>query len=125
LNVKVDRLVVFTAVSWFGLWVHELHRVPSLLGFTPDGDLFMLAIAARLAYWWQRSRSTSAAAALLAYGLINLAGGTQSVLPLGWLPFQPAQTLSHYAVHAVYAACQVPLIAGAALQLRRPAAAAR
>jgi hypothetical protein len=40
--VKIDRVGVATAVSWLGLWVHELYRVPRLLEFTPDGDLFML-----------------------------------------------------------------------------------
>jgi hypothetical protein len=118
--MSVDRLVVCTAVSWMGLWVHEVHRVPQLLGLTPDGDLFMLVIAAGLAYWWMRTHGTAPAAALLAYAVINLVGGVLSVLPLGWLPFQPEQSGSHYAVHAAYALCQLPLlfVSGAVL-LRR------
>ena len=90
--------------------MHEVHRVPSLLGLTPDGDLFMLPIAAGLAIWWSRSRGASAAGALAAYAIVNLVGGLVSVLPLGWLPFTPEQTLAHYSVHFVYAACQVPLL---------------
>ncbi|HEY8735732.1 MAG TPA: hypothetical protein VIO62_01670 [Candidatus Dormibacteraeota bacterium] len=44
------------------------------------------------------------------------AGGVVSVLPLPVLPFIPAQTLSHYTAHAVYAGSQLPLIA---LAIRR------
>jgi hypothetical protein len=108
--MKLDRVLVCTGVSWLGLWAHELHRVPALLGFTPDGDLFMLAIAAGLAYWWHRTHAQGAVVALFAYAAINLIGGGLSVLPLGWLPFAPAQTASHYAVHTVYAVCQLPLL---------------
>lgn len=125
-RVKTDRLVVASGVSWLGLWTHELHRVPALLGFTPDGDLFMLVIAGALACWWAVSRSRSSAAALLAYAAINLVGGGLTVLPLAWLPFRPEQTVDHYAVHAVYALCQLPLLyASASALLRRTPAAAR
>lgn len=117
--MRLDRVVVGTGGSWLGLWLHELHRVPALLGFTPDGDLFMLPIAAGLAYWWHRTRARGAAGALLAYGLINLVGGVLTVLPIGWLPFRPEQTLQHYAAHAVYAICQLPLIVVAARELSR------
>ncbi|HEV2028051.1 MAG TPA: hypothetical protein VGS16_05895 [Candidatus Dormibacteraeota bacterium] len=54
--MKIDRVVLAMLVSWVGLWVHELHRLATLLGFTPDGDLFMLAMAAGLAFWWSRLR---------------------------------------------------------------------
>jgi hypothetical protein len=119
--MRFDRLTVCTALSWFGLWVHELHRVPSLLGFTPDGDLFMLVIAAALAYWWLRSRSIGAAGALLVYAVVNLVGGFLTVLPLSWLPFQPEQTVDHYGVHLAYAVCQLPLIVVSTQQLVRRA----
>jgi hypothetical protein len=115
--MRIDRLVLAVAVSWLGLWVHELHRAPALLGITPDGDLFMLLVAAGLAFWWHRTRATRAVTSLFAYAAINLAGGVLTVLPLDWLPFQPAQTASHYAVHAVYAACQLPLLWLTATQL--------
>lgn len=122
--MKIDRLIVCAVVSWLGLWIHEVHRVPALLGFTPDGDLFMLLMVAGLALWWSRTHASSAAAALLVYAVINLVGGVMSVLPLGWLPFRPEQTLDHYAVHAVYAVAQLPLTAVAAQKLLRPAQSA-
>jgi hypothetical protein len=37
-------------------------------------------------------------------------GGLLSVLPWPFLPFLPEQTPQHYGAHAVYAACQVPLL---------------
>lgn len=115
---RIDRVVLAAAISWFGLWVHELHRVPGLFGFTPDGDLFMLPIAAALATWWVRSHSAAALIALAAYGAINLVGGVLSGLPLGWLPFVPEQTAAHYLVHVVYASCQLPLLTLAAARIR-------
>ena len=117
--MRVDSFVAATSVSWFGLWVHELHRMPRLLGLTPDGDMFMLVIAAGLVYWWVRTHGTAPVAGLFAYAAINLVGGSLTVLPLGWLPFQPQQTWSHYAVHAVYALTQLPLLFMSAAALPR------
>lgn len=117
--MKFDRLVIGTVVSCFGLWVHELYRVPALLGFTPDGSIFMFAIGGGLAYWWHRSRSRGAAASLAVYAAISLVGGFLTALPLDWLPFKPEQTVGHYAVHFVYAICQLPLLVFASLELVR------
>jgi hypothetical protein len=94
--LKIDRVVVATAVSWLGLWAHELHRVPRLFGLTLDGDLFMVPIAVALAIWWSQSHGTAAAGALAAYAGVNLAGAIVMVLPLGWLPFVPDQSIAHH-----------------------------
>ena len=42
------------------------------------------------------------------------------MLPLGLFPFQPEQSLGHYAIHVVYAVAQLPLVvvAGRALSRR-------
>jgi hypothetical protein len=112
----VDRIVAATVISWVGLWIHEVHRVPGVLGLTPDGSLPMLLIATGLGVRWVRARSASAATGLAIYGVVNLVGGWISVLPLGWLPFAAEQTAVHYAVHVVYAASQLPLILLAARQ---------
>ncbi len=117
--MNVDRVVIATAVSWLGLWAHELHRVPRLIGFTPDGDLFMLAIAAGLAFWWSRSRGARAAWALAIYATVNLAGAVVTILPLGWLPFIPDQTVAHYAAHVIYAVWQLPLLTLTIMLLQR------
>ena len=106
----VDRIPIAAAVSWLGLWIHELHRVPAVLGLTPDGALPMLFVLVGLVGWWLPTRTFAATWALFIYATINLIGGALSTLPLGWLPFVPDQTEAHYAVHVVYAAFQLPLM---------------
>jgi hypothetical protein len=104
-------VVLALAVAWIGLWAHELFRVPSRLGFTPDGSLPLLAIAVILLVWYLAAADKRAPTwALLVYALINGIGGFLSVLPLPFLPFKPEQTLEHYLVHVLYLVCQVPLI---------------
>jgi hypothetical protein len=71
----------------------------------------MLLIAAALAIWWTLSHSPRAALALTIYAAVNLAGAMVTVLPFGWLPFAPEQSVAHYAAHVIYALCQVPLLA--------------
>lgn len=85
--MKSDRVVVATAISWLGLWAHELHRVPRLLGFNPDGDRFWLPIVVGFAFWWSRSRGAPAARALAIDSAVNLAGAVVAVLPLGFSLF--------------------------------------
>jgi hypothetical protein len=96
---------ILLIVAWAGLWVHELHRVPTLFGLTPDGSLPFAAVIAVLIAWKQRP-----AILLLGYGWLHLLGAITTVLPLPFLPFLPEQTLSHYVVHAAYAVAQVPLL---------------
>ncbi len=71
----------------------------------------MLPLVAGLAIWWVRSHSTGALRGLAIYAAVNLVGGGLSVFPFGWLPFRPEQTASHYAVHIIFAVCQLPLLA--------------
>ncbi|MEX2563378.1 MAG: hypothetical protein WD358_08970 [Nitriliruptoraceae bacterium] len=44
------------------------------------------------------------------WGVIVFVVGGLTVLPLLFLPFEPAQTFSHYLAHVAYALLQVPLI---------------
>jgi hypothetical protein len=59
-------------------------------------------------------------ALLLGWGVLHLVGGALSVLPLSFLPFEPAQTVLHYTMHSVYALAQLPLIGVLIGQLRVP-----
>ena len=93
--------------------------MPGLIGFTPDGDLFMLPIVAGLAIWWNRSNGILAACALAIYAAVNLAGAMLSVLPLGLLPFVPEQSLAHYTAHVIYAGSQLPLLILTIFRLQR------
>jgi len=48
---------------------------------------------------------------LLGWGWLQaVGGGLLSVLPLPLWPFQPEQTPAHYALHAIYATLQAPLL---------------
>ncbi len=47
---------------------------------------------------------------LLGWSVIGLAGAIVTVLPLSFLPFRPEQSVSHYGVHALYAATQLPVL---------------
>jgi len=106
------RIIIAIAVAWLGLWAHELYRVPSAFGLTVDGSLPLLAIAVALLAWRLLAAHMRApAVALLVYALINFVGGILSVLPLPFLPFVPEQTADHYLIHAMYAVCQIPMIA--------------
>ena len=64
---------------------------------------------AALVLWFVPATRTAGAWALIAWAVLNLIGGALSVLPLSFLPFVPAQTVEHYAYHALYAASQLPL----------------
>ena len=104
-------IIVTLVIAWFGLWIHELHRVPAAFGLTPDASLPLLVIAGVLLAWRLLARRKRAATiALLVYGIINCVGGFLSVLPLPFLLFVPEQEFDHYLVHAIYALFQVPLI---------------
>jgi hypothetical protein len=61
----------------------------------------------------------AAARALANYATVNLVGAVVTILPLGWLPFVPDQTVAHNAAHVIYAVCQLPLLTLAILQLQR------
>jgi hypothetical protein len=62
--------------------------------------------------WWRWTEARPALQwALLGWGLLNLlAGAILSVLPLPFWPFEPEQSVGHYAAHVVYGLGQLPLI---------------
>jgi hypothetical protein len=98
-------------VSYLGFWVHEYYRVPASHGFTPEGLLSLLLPAVLIFFaWWRFPWHLAPIAAMWALGLLQLVGAIVTVLPLAFLPFKPEQTLSHYLVHVVYAAAQIPLL---------------
>jgi hypothetical protein len=117
-------LVIAAAFAWVGLWLHELVRVPRLLGFTPDGDLLMVPILAALVFWRLRDagRQRAPSIALAGYAAVGLLGAIITVLPLGLMRFTPEQTVAHYLAHAAYAASQLPLLAITAKELWNPQA---
>ena len=113
-------------VSWLGEYLHNRLGLPRLAPLSPENSLPALAAAALLVSWWLLPRRPGRPAApdrlwaalLLVWGLLHLLGGAVlSVLPLPVWSFQPAQTASHYAAHALYGAAQLPLICLAVARL--------
>ena len=108
-------LAVLVAVSWLGLLVHNFLE-------SVDGSTIAVGlVSAGLLLGWWRIPSTRGAMAwlLLGMGMVQFAGATVTVVPFGFLPFTPSQTLGHYLVHVEYGASQVPLAAAMIKQLLR------
>jgi hypothetical protein len=107
-------VAVAMALSILGLVAHNLREFGFLALFSlSTGTIPMLIIGvALILMWWQMPKARTVCQVLMiVYGLINLvAGGILTVLPLDFLPFEPEQSLSHYASHGFYSITQLPLI---------------
>ncbi|MEV1131698.1 hypothetical protein [Agromyces sp. NPDC049794] len=111
-------VVASALVAWFGMVLHNVADLPgqdllSVETFVPTLITFVLVV-----HWFVRPIRRAITWALLVWAWISLIGGVISVLPLGILPFEPAQTPMHYVFHALYAGMQVPLIVVTSLWLR-------
>lgn len=109
MTVSTRGALAALGLSGAGHVVHNLAEFPPAVLLGPE-TLVPLAVTAVLgvALVARPGRATHTAAA--GWALVVLVGGGGSVLPLGVLPFAPEQSVSHYAAHAVYALCQVPLL---------------
>jgi hypothetical protein len=119
---RMGLLALALAASWASMLFHNQWELPlTPLDVENTGPLAVDIVLLVACLWRPTSRVVWTL--ILAWGLLNLVvGGLLTVLPLPVLPFAPEQTVSHYAVHLVYAIGQLPLVllAGAALhQLRR------
>jgi hypothetical protein len=117
----VPIVTIGTILAWAGFCVHNVAELPGQTIISPETRLPTLIWSAALILWLIPVTRTAGAWTLLAWALFNVIGGSASVLPFPFLPFDPAQTVQHYAFHGLYAATQVPLIVATALWLRRRA----
>jgi len=114
-------VVVASVIAAVGMMAHNVFEFgPGFLlnpqTFIPPAIFGLFALLA-----WARPANSVVYVLLLAWAVLNLVGGgILSVLPLGLFPFQPEQSLGHYAIHVIYAVAQLPLIvvAGRALSRR-------
>lgn len=98
------------AVSWAGFVVHNVADLPNVSLLGPEYVVPTLVYLALGVLWATRARRV-AAYLLFGWCLLHLVGGAViSVLPLPFLPFDPEQSLSHYAFHVLYGLAQVPLL---------------
>jgi hypothetical protein len=117
-GVTVEVVAGAAVVSWLGFFVHNLADLPAhaLVGAeTLAPTAVYLVLLAGLAAPLRRV----AVRLLLGWAWLHLLGGAVlSVLPLPVWPYQPEQTLRHYAFHALYGAAQLPLLIAATRHLR-------
>lgn len=119
LRRPVGLMLLFTLLSWLGEYVHNLFELPHLTILSPENSIPALISLALFTVWWRAPARQAAGLLLLIWGLLHLVGGgIISVIPFGFLPFYPDQTLDHYAAHAVYGVAQLPLIVLLIRQLR-------
>jgi hypothetical protein len=108
-------------VAWAGFFVHNVVELPGQSLLSPESLVPTMVWFALLIVWLIPATRPGGAWGLLAWAVINAVGGVLSVLPLAILPFQPPQTLEHYALHLLYFAAQLPLILLTAVWIRRRA----
>jgi len=120
----VSRVAMAAALtlSALSMLAHNLYELPlsplDVQNAGPIGFAALLGVAYAL-----RPSSTIVAGAALGWGVLNLViGGIVTVLPLAILPFEPEQSVTHYAAHIVYAGGQVPLVVLASRALRATSA---
>lgn len=115
----VGFMFAFAVLSWLGEFVHNLYELPNLTPLSPENSIPAVISLALFAMWWLMPSNRVASVLFLAWGLLHLiGGGILSVMPFGFLPFYPRQTLDHYAAHVEYGLAQIPLILLAIKQLR-------
>lgn len=107
---RAGLLALTLGVSWASMLVHNQWELPlTVLDLENTGPLAVAVVL--LAAGWRWPQSGVVWTLILAWGLLNMVvGGLVTVLPLPVLPFVPEQTADHYAVHAVYAVGQLPLV---------------
>jgi hypothetical protein len=112
--------VVFSMIgmSWLGLAVHNAAELGGTALLEPE-TTGPTAVLVLLAAGWFTSFRRVAEWMLLGWGWLHLVGGLLSVLPLPLWPYEPDQTLSHYAFHAQYALLQLPLLVTLTRHLHR------
>ena len=102
-------LVGAAAVSWLGVFIHNLADLPGQTLLSPESAFPTLIYVVLVVGWFTPGRRV-ADWALLIWCLLNLVGAIITVLPLPFLPFHPEQTLYHYSFHAIYGVTQIPLL---------------
>lgn len=105
-------------VAWAVMVVHNMADLPIALT-SRENVLPGLVWLLLLALWAAMRAPRWATQLLLVWGVINVIGAVVTVLPLAVLPFEPAQSVRHYAFHVLYATMQWPFLRQALIEMRR------
>jgi hypothetical protein len=118
-NDEMTHKKADTRLQWLGLGLllaltgTLLHDLVEFGGPSPENSLPVTIVFITVFLIWRQwpSMRRVSEAVLLTFALVMLIGGAlASVLPLPIWPFTPEQTLSHYAVHIVWALGLLALI---------------
>jgi multisubunit Na+/H+ antiporter MnhB subunit len=104
------RVAAAVVLGWLGLFLHNRVEFPDLALWRPEYSVATVTWLVLYLAWLLRPVEAWPRTLLVGWGILCLAGAILTVLPLPILPFRPEQSLRHYAVHAVYAATQVPVL---------------
>ena len=120
LNRQVGIVAALTALSWLGEVVHNAYELPKLTLLSPENSLPGLVSLILFLVWWLLPNKRLGAILLLVWGTLHLVGGAIiTIIPFGFLPFYPEQSLGHYAAHLAYGLAQLPLIGVMISQMRQ------
>lgn len=99
-------------LSWLGAYVHTTSELQLPIWRWENSFPALVGLALFLGWWRQPQRRTVWAWLLLIWtaGAHFLLGAVLSVLPMPLWPYYPEQSLSHYMMHVLYGAAQLPLI---------------
>ena len=109
---------VFAALSWGGLFVHNVADLPGQTLLSPESFVPLLLTVALILLWFTPLR-VAAAWGLLVWGLLNFAVAVVTVLPLSVFPFETDQSRVHYTFHVLYGVSQLPVAIATSAWLRR------
>ncbi|HEY5882839.1 MAG TPA: hypothetical protein VIU11_28290 [Nakamurella sp.] len=116
--IRTSTVLAVLGLSWLGLVIHNLADLGPQVLLGPE-TVAPTVVYLLLAAAWTTPARRPVAWLMLVWGSLHLVGGgLLSVLPIPLWPFQPEQSLHHYAFHAIYAALQVPLVVALADYLR-------
>jgi hypothetical protein len=97
-------------LAWVGLVVHNIREFPLMALTRPEYTFPSLAWLLLFLAWLLLPNHDFSVRLLLGWSAVSLAGAIVTVLPIPFLPFRPEQSVSHYGVHALYAATQLPVL---------------
>src|SRR3990170_2773935 len=120
-NRRAGLIAALTGLSWLGEVVHNLIELPALTILSLENGGPALVGALLFGGWWLLPFKRLAAALVIAWTTLHLVGGAViTVIPFGFLPFAPEQSLRHYLAHVVYGLAQPPLLIVMVQEIRRP-----
>jgi hypothetical protein len=117
-----NAIVVAALISIAGMLAHNIMEFGwiALIRIDTFSVPWVLLWSMALWMWLKADGSTGAMWTLVVMAVLNLIpGAVLSVLPLGFLPFEPERSGSHYASHVVYGVTQMPFLIFAAMWLLR------